>query len=121
VLAIGAGKLGWKPVTGYDHERAALAAARENAAANAVEVSLEHVNLRDGVPPLAGTVAANLTAPLLKTVASGLNGGDLPARLVCSGLLAREADDVRGAFEAAGLRAVEVRRSGDWAALCLRP
>ena len=36
VLAIAAAKLGWGPVTGYDHEPAAIEAARANADANGV-------------------------------------------------------------------------------------
>ncbi len=47
VLAIAAAKLGWDPVTGCDHEPAAVEAAAANAAANGVEVAIERVNLRD--------------------------------------------------------------------------
>ena len=41
VLAIAAAKLGWDPVTGCDHEPAAVEAAAANAAANGVEVAVE--------------------------------------------------------------------------------
>ena len=117
VLAIVAGKLGWSPVTGVDLELAALEAARENAAANGVELSVARVNLREDPPPAAPTVVANLTAPLLRDVATRLSRG---CRLVvCSGLLAREADEVIAALAAAGFNTREHRDSGDWSALVL--
>lgn len=117
VLAIAAARLGWTPVVGYDHERPALEAAAKNAAANGVEVEVRRVNLRDGLPSLAPTVVANLTRPLLLEIAGRLDRDDLPANFVLSGLLGAEADEVAGAFAAAGL--VEQRRlaGGDWAAL----
>ncbi|MET0306233.1 MAG: 50S ribosomal protein L11 methyltransferase, partial [Solirubrobacterales bacterium] len=74
VLAIAAAKLGWDPVTGYDHEQAAIEASGENAAANGVAASFEHRNLRDSLPPLPPTVVANLTAPVLEVVAEQLAG-----------------------------------------------
>jgi ribosomal protein L11 methyltransferase len=70
VLAIAAAKLGWRPVSGYDHEQPAIEAAAANATANGVELSLEHMNLREQLPPLAPTVVANMTAPVLREVAN---------------------------------------------------
>jgi ribosomal protein L11 methyltransferase len=120
VLAICAAKLGWAPVTGWDHEHAALEAATANAAVNRVEVTLRRVNLRDELPPCAGAVVANLTAPLLREVAGRLVGQATPPLLVCSGLLPREADEVAAAFGQAGLGERDRRSLGDWAALSLR-
>jgi ribosomal protein L11 methyltransferase len=118
VLAIAAAKLGFAPVTGCDSEAAAVEAARDNAAANGVEVRLARLNLREAVPPAAPAVVANLTAPLLATVADRLD----PATrtLVCSGLLASEVEEVTAALERAGLAVEGRRRSGDWAALLAR-
>lgn len=117
VLAIVAAKLGWSPVTGFDNEPAAIEAAGANALANGVEARFERINLRVEPPPPAGTVVANLTAPLLCGVAGSL--AQPPERLVCSGLLQREAADVVEAFDAAGLAVAERRDSGDWSALLL--
>ena len=117
LLAIAAAKLGWAPVAGVDHEVAALEAAAANAAANGVVLELERVNLRERLPPLAPTVVANLTSPLLEGIATGLAGRAAPDRLVCSGLLAAEAGRVAAAFERAGMRVDERRSSGDWAAI----
>ncbi len=75
VLAIAAAKLGWAPVRGYDHERAALEAAQANAAANGVALELEQANLRESLPALPPTVVANLTAPVLTAVAAQLGHG----------------------------------------------
>lgn len=140
VLAIAAAKLGWGPVSGYDHERASIEAATDNAAVNRVEISFELLNLREQLPQLSPTVVANLTAPVLKHVAAQLRTvrgdrgrvsrslpavapGDpppIPHTLVCSGLLPGELDEVAAGFAAIGLKEAERRRDGDWAALLLR-
>lgn len=118
VLAIAAAKLGWDPVSGYDHEPSAIEAAAANAQGNAVQLHLEQINLREHLPELAGTTVANLTAPILLAIASQLSGA--PSTLVCSGLLPSELDEVSDAFAAADLRESDRRREGDWAALLLR-
>src|ERR1700754_3635384 len=74
VLAIAAAKLGWNPVSGYDHEPAAIEAAQANAHANDVQLDLERMNLRESLPSLAPTVVANMTAPILAAVAGQLGG-----------------------------------------------
>ena len=118
VLAIAAAKLGWAPVHAYDHEAPAIEAAQANAEANGVAVEVERVNLREGLPPLASTTVANLTAPVLREVAALVVAA--PARFVCSGLLPSELDGIVAAFEPAGLVERERRHEGDWAALLLR-
>jgi ribosomal protein L11 methyltransferase len=149
VLAIAAAKLGWSPVRGYDHEKPAIEAAAANAAVNGVELELERRNLREGLPDLAPTVVANMTAPVLSVVAEQLNGsrgqgrarrslpavaptsppltldavvarGDPPSSMVCSGLLPTELDETAALFAAVGLAEVDRRLDGDWAALLLR-
>jgi ribosomal protein L11 methyltransferase len=115
VLAIATAKLGFDPVAGFDHERAALEAAATNAGANDVAIALERVNLRDHLPVLAPTVVANLTAPLLVRVAERL--AQPPRWLVASGMLQAEVGQVEGTFGARGLAVAEWRQSGDWAAL----
>jgi ribosomal protein L11 methyltransferase len=139
VLAIAAAKLGWSPVHGYDHEKPAIEAAAMNSEANGVELELERINLREGLPALAPTVVANMTAPILKAVAEQLDGGGsrgrvprsllavapgnpppAPQTLICSGLLPTELDEIGAAFAPAGLAEADRRRDGDWAALLLR-
>ncbi len=141
VLAIAAAKLGWDPVFGYDHEQASIDAATANAETNAVRVRLERLNLREGLPTLAPTLVANLTAPVLEVIASQLHEGSggsggrarrslhavappspppAPTTVVCSGLLPTELDDIVEAFAPAGLAEAERRHDGDWSALLLR-
>lgn len=118
VLAIAAAKLGFSPVLGCDNELPALDAAAHNARANGVELELLRVNLREEAPPVAGTLVANLTAPLLVSVASRI--ADPPTTVVCSGLLADERDEVVGAFAEVGLEPAGELEAGGWAALLLR-
>jgi ribosomal protein L11 methyltransferase len=135
VLAIAAAKLGWAPVRGYDHEAAAIEAASANAAANGVDspriskhlgahrppnASFERRNLRRGLPGLAPTVVANMTAPVLHDVAALLTPGVVPRTLICSGLLPAELDAATSAFAPTGLAEADRRIDGDWAALLLR-
>ncbi|MEA2333117.1 MAG: ribosomal protein methyltransferase, partial [Thermoleophilaceae bacterium] len=95
VLAIAAARLGFGPVSAYDHELAALEATKENAAANGVELGrVERRNLRELPPPVADTVAANLMRPLLLRVAEQME--QHPEALIVSGLLDEEADEVAG-------------------------
>lgn len=120
VLAIAAAKLGFAPVLGCDRELPSLEAARQNAEANGVAVEVKRIDVREGAPPLAPTVVANLTAPLLIACARHLAASrSAPDTLVCSGMLVGEADDVAGAFADCGLVAAERRADGDWAALLL--
>ena len=117
VLAIVACKLGWSPVLGVDHELPALDAAAENAAANGADVAFERINLRAEPAPPATTVVANLTAPVLRDVASKLT--EAPGRLILSGLLTGEAQAVADEFARHGLSVEKRLDSGDWSALLL--
>jgi ribosomal protein L11 methyltransferase len=117
VLAIAAAKLGYAPIVACDHEPAALEAAAANAGANAVELDLVRTNLRREPPPEAPLAVANLTAPILRQVAELISKP--PEQLICSGLLAAEADEVEAAFANHGLLSRERRTGGDWVALSL--
>ncbi|HEY6638196.1 MAG TPA: 50S ribosomal protein L11 methyltransferase [Solirubrobacterales bacterium] len=121
VLAIAAAKLGWGPVTGCDREDASLETARANAEANAVELALERLDVRESAPPVASTVVANLTANLLRDCTGQIAAhAELPSTLVCSGMLESETDEVAAAFATVGIAERERRAEGEWAALLLR-
>jgi len=121
VLAIAARKLGWEPVLGLDHERESVAATRANAAVNGADVEVRRYDLlRDGPPPGAPVVVANLLRPLLAHLAEQGFAGEQPRVLVAGGLLAHEADAVAAAFARHGpLRERARRHGGEWATLTL--
>ncbi len=121
VLGIAAAKLGWSPITGCDRELASLETAQANAEANGVEMSIERIDVREGPPPVARTVVANLTGNLLTECARQLSpSGVIPDMLVCSGMLESEIDEVTAAFVATGLVEADRRTETAWGALLLR-
>jgi ribosomal protein L11 methyltransferase len=123
VLAIAAARLGFAPVLGLDHEQESVAAARENAGVNGVEVEVRSFDLRrerlpavDGVA--APTVLANLLRPLLLDLARSIERA--PADLIAGGLLVEEVNEVVEAFEERlDMREHRRRTSGEWAAVWL--
>ncbi len=118
VLAIAAARLGWEPVLACDHDAAAIEATRENASVNGVPgIAVERIDLRRAAGPWAPTVVANLVRPLLLDAAGLMTRP--PERLIASGLLREEADEVAAAFARHGLREADRRQSGEWAALLL--
>jgi len=122
VLAIAAARLGWDPVSGLDHEPAAVEAARENALANGVAIDVRHGDLLHGdrPAPSAPTVVANLLRPLLAHVARTGFAGEPPRVLVVGGLLRAEADAIAAAFaREQGLHERARGERREWAALTL--
>jgi ribosomal protein L11 methyltransferase len=117
VLAIAAARLGYAPVLAVDVEPASLEASKENAEHNGAAVDVQRVNLRREPAPYAPTVLANLVRPLLLDVARLLERP--PERLIMSGLLREEADEVAAAFEVHGLVEKDRRFGGEWAAVML--
>jgi ribosomal protein L11 methyltransferase len=118
VLAIAAARLGWSPVLACDSDPASVAAARANAAANGVPgIDVSRADLRRAEGPWAPTVLANLVRPLLLDVAALMTRP--PERLIASGLLREEADEVADAFARHGLRQAARRSAAEWTALLL--
>lgn len=129
VLAIAAAMLGFQPVLALDHERESVQAARENSAANGVQIDVRRFDLRieqlpwsAGAPPAAAepVVLANLLRPLLLELAASMHAP--PAQLIAGGLLVHEADEIVDAF-AGSLDLCERERHehGEWAAVWLSP
>jgi ribosomal protein L11 methyltransferase len=117
VLAIVAAKLGFGPVLALDFDPVAVDATSENATVNGVALDVRRLDLRREQVPDCDFGAANVLAGPLRAWAASQRR--LPPRLILSGLLRHEADDVAAAFAARGLRERERRELGEWAALSL--
>jgi ribosomal protein L11 methyltransferase len=114
ILAIAAARLGWEPVVAVEVDPGALEAISVNAGANRVAVTTRWLNLGATPAPWAPTVVANLTRELLLDVAAVVERP--PERLVASGLLVREVDEVVAVF---GMREQRRLEHGEWAAVVL--
>ena len=111
VLAICAAVLGHAPVFACDSDPLAVAATRENVQRNRVEVEVWEADaLYDELPRSIPLWLANLELRPLEELAWR---PDLPARLIVSGLLEREA------FALDGYRVAERRTLEGWQALLL--
>jgi ribosomal protein L11 methyltransferase len=127
ILAITAAKLGYAPITAFDNDPAALVVARENAALNHVEHRIDtHVASLDVVRQWgpAEVIVANILAPVLIEHAADLVAALSPAssaKLVLSGILNAQADEVITAFTETGfgLRLEDRLDIGEWTTLCL--
>jgi ribosomal protein L11 methyltransferase len=119
VLAVAAARLGWGPVTAVELEPGALDVIRANAERNGVTIQVRAHDLREGAL-WAPTVLANLPKPVLLEIAGRLArlAHDRPpaTRVIASGMLAGEADEVVAAF---GLRARRRLERDGWAAVVL--
>jgi ribosomal protein L11 methyltransferase len=119
VLAIAAARLGWGPVTAVELEPGAVDVIRANAARNGVEVEARVGDLRAGAP-WAPTVLANLPKPILLEIAGRLDrlAHHLApeTRIIASGMLAAETEEVVAAFGLRERRRLEVE---GWAGVVL--
>ncbi len=128
ILSIGAVKLGASHALAVDIDNAAVISTRENAQANGVldkiETGIGSVQeVRDGQFSIrqAPLVLANILAPvIIRLFDAGL--ADLLApggKMVLSGILDVQAQDVVNAAEARGLKKIEQKQINDWVAIWL--
>jgi ribosomal protein L11 methyltransferase len=106
VLAIAAARLGFGPVTAIDNDEFAVAAARENAAANAVLIEARVLDALSRRLPPVDLVLANVTLEAVEALAPLVAA----EHLVASGYLARDRPSL------AGWVSVEHRELDGWAA-----
>ena len=92
VLAIAAAKLGFAPVDALDHDDAAVAATRQNAARNGVAVRVRVADALVDPLPEAAVSVANLSADAVERLAPRLRS----ATVVTSGYLAGQAPSLPG-------------------------
>jgi len=150
ILSIAAAKLGYRPVAGFDIDEDAVAASRENAEANGVDVdyrafalgggtvtldssieaakgvypdlALQNAAPRTDVAPFAPAdlVVANILGPLLIAFAGEISGY-VKRSLVVSGILSDIYPEVLAAFKAKGFAEVSRKAYGEWTTALLRP
>jgi ribosomal protein L11 methyltransferase len=121
VLALAAWKLGASDVVAIDNDPDALENARANFARNGAGPSIDVI--LDGLDTLrlerADVVLANLTgAVLVRYARELLSLVSEVGYLVVSGFAPEDAAVVKAAFK--GMRVIDERVDGEWAALCLR-
>ena len=133
ILSIAAAKLGFGPVRGFDIDKEAVAAAKENAALNGARVEYGVFALGrarragDGAadkadafhPAPADVAAANILGPLLVKFAKEIDS--LVRRdLIVSGILTEIYGETLAAFEALGWREAARKTEGEWTSGLLR-
>jgi ribosomal protein L11 methyltransferase len=128
ILAISASKLGFGNVSGFDIDSAAVQIAEENAVLNNMKgrIAWTTADVATGLQgKQADIVVANILANILSQNMNQLVSAVLPGgKLVLSGILAREIDEVKSVFEP-GARTlwrtydIKSRIDGEWADLLL--
>lgn len=119
ILAMGAALLGFHPVVGVDNDPEALEVAMENAQLNDLAHKVQFV--LSGKVEVSGSfhiVMANIQAMPLMALAGALSAClDDSGKLVLSGILGEQKDQVRDAYGALGFELCEVREAGEWCLL----
>jgi ribosomal protein L11 methyltransferase len=119
VLAIAASLLGSSDVTGIDDDADAIASAQKNVELNRANVTLLVGDVRSTRVPPADVVVANLTGGLLIASAGTLQSlATRGGRLLLSGLMTTEKQDVLSAF--AGWIVEHHSDEDEWVSLTLR-
>ena len=118
ILAIGAALLGARRVCGTENDPVALEAARRGAALNGLlpdRIELLLVDPEDIPGAPFGIVVANILLNTLVDLAPAIAARVAPAgRLVLSGLLADQGDEVEAAYSACGFRTVGRKQREEW-------
>ncbi|HEX7058910.1 MAG TPA: 50S ribosomal protein L11 methyltransferase [Solirubrobacterales bacterium] len=118
VLSVAAAKLGFSPVVAVDVNPVSVAAARDNAARNEVEIDARRVDVTTEAPPPADTIAANVPPDVQVALAHVL--GHAPKLVIASGFQRADSERVASAWGAHGLRVVEERGAHEWMVLVMR-
>ena len=122
LLAIAAKKLGARRVAGTEEDVVALRVAEENADRNGVVLEL-HLAPPDAVPGRFAVVVANILANTLVALAPAISSRVSPGgALLLAGILGGQEDEVRAAYERAGLARdpAHERSEGEWRLLAFR-
>ncbi|MDX8392879.1 MAG: 50S ribosomal protein L11 methyltransferase [Mariprofundaceae bacterium] len=114
ILAIAAAKLGAKGMLAMDNDPACVDACRKNSAINDVRMQC----LLDDTPPskIFDLVVANILAGPLVNMAPML-AGCVGTRLVLSGILSEQTENIIAAYIAAGLKYDRTETMAEWVAI----
>ncbi|MDY0020736.1 MAG: 50S ribosomal protein L11 methyltransferase [Anaerolineae bacterium] len=120
ILALAAAKLGVQQITAVDNDAAAVTVARRNARSNGVAESIHliHGSLEDAEGAY-DLILANILAPTIISMAEkNLVGYLRPrGRLIASGILQEQAQEVTDVLETYGMTIIEMRQKEDWIAV----
>jgi len=123
ILAIAAGLLGATHITGCDNDAVSVATAQKNAEQNHVAATFSLLELPQQASQLVGpfdVVIANiLSEPLISMASTLVALLASPATIILSGLLISQADAVKNAYLACGLKFAEQLQQDEWVALQL--
>ena len=116
ILSIAAALEGFRDVHGFDNDPDAVRNANENAEANGLGVLFSDGDLSvPGTATPADVVAANVLAPVLVRFACEVGALVNPGgRLILSGILDEQYDEVRAAYAALGFTELSNRLIGEW-------
>lgn len=120
ILGIAAAALGAKSVFMSDLDIVAVESAKKNLALNTVvsDVTIKQCDLLSETDISGDIVLANITADILIRLSKDIKEHMRPSGyLIISGIIHMRADDVRGAFLAAGLKLDTERVDGEWRAM----
>lgn len=120
ILLIGAAKLGYGRIVGFDNDPLAVTIAHENLHGNGVAdrvVCREQDLAAPGALDVFDVVCANMFAHELKqfrdTIAAAVAPGG-GSRLIVAGILAHQYEEVRRAYEEAGFRELDAAQEKEW-------
>ncbi len=119
ILAIAGALLGFDPVVGVDNDPDALGVARENLRLNGLahQVTLMHSE-HVAVPGKFHVIVANIQAlPLMAMSQILADRLESSGKLVLSGILCEQQDQVRQAFQERGLVSREFHEAGEWCSM----
>ena len=116
ILSIAAALEGFRDVHGFDNDPDAVRNANENAEANGLGALFSDGDLSvSGTAAPADVVAANVLAPVLVRFACEVGALVNPGgRLILSGILDEQYDEVRAAYAALGFTELSNRLIGEW-------
>lgn len=122
ILAIAAALMGCRTITGIDIDPAAVTAARENIGANQLSdrITAEATDLCKLTGPyelIMANIIHNTLVEMAPTLSALLTPGGI---LLVAGILrGGQAESIRNCYFAQGLTCLNLKESGEWAAICL--